>query len=804
MDKSTKKSINRLLSFKKSLHWTLIPLLLLMLGCVSGCNLVLKEQTLYEEGEHLLTTTRIEHGDFKAKAISRARIASTYPIHLYSPEIEESDEHVWTLSSDLSQLPDYQSQALIFQAVYNLALEQAENMKDDKGLFTEDINGKQLSTAELSYAILLGLGSAYPDAARKSLVEQVQAGLIKKDEGPAGGWPLTNDRIAWIAAAWQMYLINGNDNWLRTAYNVSSRSIEEDLLHIYDVEQKLFRGSGSLLEPTIQSYPDWMQAVDIYQSYSLATNALYYHSLMSLGQMAERLNTGQQQRYYRIAKALKENINERFWLEDEKYYAGFLYGEVIPQADLRSNTLGNAFCILFGIADQERALQISTQLPVEDLGAPVFFPHTPNIDHYQNAASWPVIQAFWNHALAKVRNYNAYSLGLYQAIRPSVFFLSNRDFFELPNGDIGPSQKNRVSSLSSLSGSLNLIFHHVFGFEFTHQGLKIAPFLPKGLDADHRLLRYQYRDATLNIRLRGYGDQVHAIYIGSKALNEPIIPHDLVGEHQVTVVTTTVRDVAEILQDEEDLAVDTVTYLPIDPMEILEERMESGAYNLVPHQVRPDMPRYLAFENESVVWNGAESGEIFHLYRNGQRITTTERSRHLVPKLPFASYQLQLNDINGNYSFLSAPLYQIEPSRQEVVEVENFTNAQQIQREEFGYTGSGYLQLEEITNSLLEFEIEAPKTTRYRLRFRYANGSAYTGQNSGVRSVYVKDFYYESVVFPPKGLGNWNEWGYSNAIYIRLPAGRNKLSLRLEDFQKGSSFPLVLLDHLEITEVPEL
>lgn len=772
-------------------------------GLFASCNLVLDEAVLYEKGAHKLTTSRVIDGEYLAKALSKARITSTYPKHLDDPELEVEDEYDWTIDQDLSHLPDFQSHALIFQSLYNKALEDIENSVTQNKVFTNPNDRIMQKSSEISYGILLGLAIPYQDVARKSLIDHVSRGLIKKEQGPGGGWPITNDRIGWIAAAWELYLINGNQNWLRTAYNIASNSMEEDLVHLYDVEKELFRGANSIELATAQFYPDWMEAADIFDSYNLALNALYYQSLSSLAKMAEILQTGNARRYNELAELVRKSINKHFWMEEEGYYSALMYGSLNPIADNRSSTLGNAFCVIFDIADEGRMKEVVRKLPVYERGAPLFHPQTPNQIAHVNRAFWPIVQAFWNLATKKASNYQAFSHGLYAHSRAISFQQAHKTYFQMPEGSSVNSILNHSTNLGSAAASLSIVYQHFFGLEYQLDGLHFKPFIPRNMDADNRLIKLPYRDAVLNIRMRGYGDQIHAIYIGQKALRSPVIPHDLQGPHDVTIITTTVEDVTSIIEDESALPIDSNTYEQIDPLDVLDSRIDSGAFNIVEYQERPDLPRFLEFENGSVVWNGAENEEVFHLYQNGKRLTTTDRSRHLIANEAFMHYQLQVNTQEGLFSFLSEPIESIAPERIRIIEAENFVNAQDVKNAVYGYSGEGYLSLQQVTNSELLFEVEQTQKATIRMRFRYANGlgSVESSNQCAVRSLYLEDFYYDSFVMPTRGLDEWDNWGYSSPILITLPAGKHLLKVKLEDQEKSPNMPVVHLDYVELCKL---
>lgn len=785
----------------RALNYTYIIVFLAVF--LSACSGVLKEEIVFEEGANVLTTLRLEEGDFVAKAISRARIATTFPIHAYESEIEESDEYVWTLQASIDHLPEYQSQSLLFQALFNLGLEEVEAKANSNGVFIFNEDNSSVLTRDISYAVMLGLGITHPDASRKSLVERIFDGKVIQEKDIGGGWPISVDRVSWIVAAWELYLINGNDGWLRTAYNVASRTIEDDLSVVFDVDQNLFRGLPANTSKTEGIYPDWLSEADIFQSYSLSTNALYYQALSALSQMAKQLNTNGEARYSMLASSLKTAINEHFWMESGGYYAGLIYGSEFPVRDMRSETLGNAWCILFDIADDEKARKTVQNLPVHPKGVPQFFPHQNVDDTETSNTTWLVTQNFWNKAIKKTQNHPAYPHGLYSLFRGTALTLSHKNYYRVDTG-LPPITKKFNHSLSASTTSIGTILDEFIGLDFQMDGIHINPFIPESMQGEHRIIGLRYRNAILNIRLRGYGDQVYAIFLGQKPLSSPIIPSDLSGVQDITIVMTTVKDVTDLGFDESDIEKDSL-YKTIDPLEVLQMRMESGSYTVKPYTTMPNTPTYLAFEDNSVVWNVRNQTDIYHLFKNGRKVSTTQRARELIASSDYDYYQLQITNDQGLYSYLSKPILRVNDANKLIIEAENMVNATSPTNKEYGYSGSGYLRLEDVANSAISTSIDVKEKATYQIRFRYANGNVPTSVKSAstFRNLYINGLRYDTVVFPQLGENDWDKWGYSNTILLTIPAGSANLSLRynMDRNTDESHYNVVHLDYVEIIQI---
>ena len=123
-----------------------------------------------------------------------------------------------------------------------------------------------------------------------SLLQKINSRLrIIQDTGTGGAWPCSSDRVIWIIAAWEIYLETGNIDWLEMIYPAIQNSLEDDRRVIFDSESNLYRGETSFIDWREQSYPKWMQPVDIYNSKAHNTNVVYAHALEIASKIADIL-----------------------------------------------------------------------------------------------------------------------------------------------------------------------------------------------------------------------------------------------------------------------------------------------------------------------------------------------------------------------------------------------------------------------------------------------------------------------------------------------------------------------------------
>jgi glycogen debranching enzyme len=295
-----------------------------------------------------------------------------------------------------------------------------------------------------------------PQVAKNSLLRKVNKnGRIIQDTGTGGAWPCSTDRIIWAVAAWELYKATGDEDWLKQALQIIKNSLEDDYLVDYDKVTGLVKGESSFLDWREQTYPKWMQPVDIYESECLGTNAVHYQANMVLSEMSKILNDKTaSEKYRKVAERIKAGINKYLWIPEKGYYGQYLYGRNSKILSPRSEALGEALSVLFGIADAEKQKQVIAKTPVMDFGIPCIYPQIPNIPPYHNNAVWPFVQTYYGLAAAKAGNENAVMESIAAIYRPAALWITNKENFVASNGDFAGTQINSSNMLWSLSGVL--------------------------------------------------------------------------------------------------------------------------------------------------------------------------------------------------------------------------------------------------------------------------------------------------------------------------------------------------------------
>ena len=198
----------------------------------------------------------------------------------------------------------------------------------------------------------------------------------------------------------------------------------------------MVHGESSFLDWREQTYPKWMQPVDIYESENLGTNAVHYQANIVLSKMAHLLqDTGASVKYLFVAEKIKDGINKYLWINEKGYYGQYLYGRNYKSLSPRAEALGEALCVLFDIANSQRQKQIVENTPVMDYGISCIYPQIPNIPPYHNNAVWPFVQSFWALASTKTCNEQSLMECIAAIYRPAALFLTNKENFVAETGD---------------------------------------------------------------------------------------------------------------------------------------------------------------------------------------------------------------------------------------------------------------------------------------------------------------------------------------------------------------------------------
>lgn len=728
--------------------------------------------------------------EFKAWAVSPEEIHSTYKGR---PGYFMPVEQTWKRKNDLSAYPKVSGGNPLMEAVYNMGLDEMVNaVEPDTTLRT----GKEWAgvwTRDVSYSIILSMAALQPEASMISLMKKVNPeGQIIQDTGSGGAWPVSTDRMIWTVAAWEIYKVTGDKKWIEQVYPIVVRSLAKDKQTVMS-ENGLIKGETSFIDWREQSYPRWMQTVDISQSEAMGTNVLYAAALKAASEMAEVLGKKREAAtYLKESEELAEAIDKTFWMPDKGYYGMYTYGRDNKILNPRAETLGEALAILYDIAPEDRQTSISENHPTTKYGPAIFYPQISDMPNYHNNALWPFVGSYWALAQAKSGNEQGVLEGIGSIVRPAALFATNKENFNLDNGDFF-TELNSSNMLWSLSGNLALTNRILFGIHFEKDGLRIEPFVPKAFEGTRTLSNFPYRGARLSITVSGYGDKVKDLYVNGKSFNPDkgkLIPSSL-------------------LKGDVDIRVE-MNNEPIAPMKI----------NHVQNSKAPWTPAAWLSTEETLTsdavpslnllqWNPLEYIAEYIVLRDGEEVGRTRQTSW--PALTEGEWQVIGVATDGTQSFASEPRSNRLRKTFEMTGEKGTLDSGEVsympEKGITGWYGAGFAETDKTTPVTAEIvtDGEVLPAGTYAISFRYANGNGpvNTENKAAVRSLYVDGKDAGTIVLPQRGVANWDDWGETNSIRVDLGQGRHevKLVMNPEDNNMNLDTNHAIIDRVIVEKV---
>lgn len=675
--------------------------------------------------------------------------------------------NTWTLTQDVSMKPSYTSDQPLVDALFNLSLEEARlNIEADSTLRTGAKWGG-VWTRDVSYSTVLAFAVHEPQVAKISLMKKVKNGRIIQDTGSGGAWPVSSDRTTWVLAAWEIFKVTGDEDWLKTAFEIIKNTLADDEKTLPSSLTQMNRGESSFLDWREQTYPKWMSNMDIFQSENLGTNVVHYQANIILNEMAQRLGQPSEA-YLHRANEIKSGINNFLWMKDKGYYGQYLYGRTAMMLSPRFEALGEALSILFEVADEQQSKSILENSPLVNFGATCIYPQIPNIPPYHNNGIWPFVQSFWNLAAAKAGNETALVHGLAAIYRPTALFLSNYENFVADNGDYVGTEINSHRMLWSMAGNLAMVYRVFSGIHFEPDGISFQPVIPEVYGGNRSLSNFRYRNAILTIHIKGFGNQISSFKLDGQPSKNAFFPANLEGAHTIEIVMNST---------------------PFKPSKI----------NLVPNRFSLANP-ITQLDQNTISWEAVPQAETYHVYKNGVFEKAVDELHVEVNPDEVAEYAVTAVDSDGVESFTSEPILILKDKDLNTIEFERFVPMSVLPYSNF--SGKGFVEISTTKNTEIQIQIDVAESGNYWIDSRYANGTGpwNTDNNCAIRSIYLNGSYWGVWVFPQRGTDEWSDWGYSNAILFPLNKGKNELKIKLESWNTNMDGEIneALLDFVRV------
>lgn len=744
--------------------------LIIIIFCINICNAQQPDKPIYQSNYFSVFADSVVQNKFTAKAVSAKEIISNYQTIDHNGK-KDNTVGSWSLSKNIEAFPQYHSLIPIADAVYNLSLEEMIKAVEKDSTFRTGKEWGGVWTRDISYSIILSMAYLQPRVAMNSLLKKVnKKKRIIQDTGTGGAYPCSTDRMIWAVAAWELYKATGDKDWLQEAYVIIKNSIDDDLQNIYDAKTGLVKGESSFLDWREETYPKWMQPADIFESECLGTNAVHYQANIILSKMAGILHEKESfVKYQSVANRIKDGINKYLWVPKKKYYGQFLYGRNYKILSPKSEALGEALCVLFGIADAEKTRQIISHTPLTAYGISCIYPQIPDIPPYHNNANWPFVQAFWLRAAAKAGNENAVLESIADIYRPAALFLTNKENMVADNGDYSGTQINSSVMLWSLSGNISIVHKVLFGMSFNDDNISFTPFIPKAMAGKRTLQNFKYRKAILNIEMNGYGNQIKSFIVDGKPANVFSVSSDLTGNHNIKI-------------------------------ELADNEIKNNFINKVPNYTTLQTPE-LSFNKNTLNWGKNNAAKEYKLIDKGRLIEITSKNSYIVKESGHHEFSVIVIDSNAVESFASEPLRVDIKNNPQILEIETYNHPASYSYS--GFSGKGFVETNKNINRTVTIPIEINETGMYTIDIRYANGNGpiNTENKCAIRTLKVDGQKAGTLVFPQRGKDDWNNWGFSNSVQLQLNKGKHLLTISFEEFNDNMNGEVnaAMLDFLRVT-----
>jgi hypothetical protein len=513
-----------------------------------------------------------------------------------------------------------------------------------------------------------------------------------------------------------------------------------------------------------------MSNADIYQSENLGTNAVHYEAHLIAAQMAALLGEPNK-KYLERAEAIKAGINKFLWMEEKGYYGQYLYGRAYLNLSPRFEALGSALAILFDIACPEQAISIIERAPLTAYGTTCIYPHIPGIPPYHNNGIWPFVQSFWNLAAGKAGNEAALEHGLASVYRAGALFLTNYENFVAENGDYAGTEITSHRMLWSIAGILAMVHRLFAGLTFEPGGIRFQPVVPKAYAGTKTLSNFKYRDAVLDITVKGYGDEIAKISLDGEPLDNAFFPGALSGKHRIDI-------------------------------EMSNRDFKRNRINLVPNIFSPASP-HLRYSKDLLQWDPGPGATSYRIFRNGNLFAEVTGLSLRLDADASGEYKVLAMDSMGLESFTSEPLRIYPDSATEIFEIEDYHPVSS--RPCSSFSGNGFVEISAANNRDLSIQLFVASEGEYRIDLRYSNGSGpwNSDNNCAIRSFYLNGAYQGVFVFPQRGTNEWSDWGFSNGVTVNLKTGRNEFRIRFDDWNTNMDGKIntAMLDYLRVVSL---
>ena len=530
------------------------------------------------------------------------------------------------------------------------------------------------------------------------------------------GFPITADKEAWAAAAWEVYCATGSTPWLKEAYRVINRTIQRDTPVLDAGRNGLIHGTPSYMDPPKDYFPSWMSPVDRFQTICLGTNLWHYATLSTACKMAEKQNLYSEKEWESSAEKVRNAINDNFWIPSASMFGQYMYGDMYPILSMSADNRANPLSVILGVASPEMGRRLMKSRPTLPDGMPAVYPAINDA----SAKPAPDLQAMQGIAAAYTKNENA----MLEAMGPLWCMTIDRD---------------------DCCAWPGLLLRGLFGLRLHPDGLSVTPFIPDRMPGDKRLSNLRFRDAVLDICIHGSGDKIVSFTVDSIRQERAFIDADIsAGHHSIDIVMS-----GNSISDRPDNTVITKAALtPPEPKMFWENEREGKILNY----------------DRDAIYDVYQNG-IMTECLTGPEYTVTDTGTTVINIVP---------TVDGSGGFSPRPHISATPAARIHIPATAITPRRAprhlVRNKE---TATRYIELAARHNTRITFYVQAPSEGEYFISIGYSNGTTETA----IRTLEVNGQYAGTMIFPPETHNDWISVRQSSTATAWLRAGTNKLSL---------------------------
>jgi hypothetical protein len=169
----------------------------------------------------------------------------------------------------------------------------------------------------------------------------------------------------------------------------------------------------------------------------------------------------------------------------------------------------------------------------------------------------------------------------------------------------------------------------------------------------------------------------------------------------------------------------------------------------------------------------------------------------------YAEYQVIALDARGHESFANEPVIVAPEEARQRYELESLADKGRGPVQ--GFSGTGFVAISKRQNTRLRLPVTVPETGWYAIDFRYANGAGpiHTSNKCAIRTLRKGPDFIGTIVLPQRGDQAWADWGFTNAVPVKLTKGSHTLSLTFEPANENMNGEVneALLDYMRLTRI---